>query len=88
MPISNRCATSCSVALAYVAAGWLDGYWEKGVNSWDVGAGSLLVEEAGGIVSDISGSSRFLYIGDIVAGAPGVHAELAGILARYPSLAA
>lgn len=91
--IMQRCAGvrrpgAAALDLAYVAAGWLDGHWEKNVNSWDVGAGSLLVEEAGGIVSDFCGSSRFLNSGNVVAGAPGVHAELVGVLARYPALAA
>jgi myo-inositol-1(or 4)-monophosphatase len=72
--------------LAFVATGWLDGFWEKRLNAWDVGAGSLLVEEAGGVVSDFTGGNDFLNGGQIAAGAPGVHRELVDVLSRYRTL--
>jgi myo-inositol-1(or 4)-monophosphatase len=89
--IMQRCAGirragAAALDLAYVAAGWLDGYWEKGLHPWDVGAGSLLVQEAGGLVTDFSGSDRFIQRRQVVAGAPGVHAELTEILGGYPAL--
>ena len=90
--IMQRCAGirrpgAAALDLAYVAAGWTDGHWEKGLNAWDVGAGSLLVEEAGGAVSTFSGSGSFLTSGHIVVGSPGVHAALRDVLQRYPALA-
>ncbi|MGE3775386.1 MAG: inositol monophosphatase family protein [Gammaproteobacteria bacterium] len=91
--IMQRCAGvrrpgAAALDLAYVAAGFLDGHWEKGLYPWDVGAASLLVQEAGGVVTTFSGGEGFLDGGQIVAGPPGVHAELIEVFARYPALAA
>jgi myo-inositol-1(or 4)-monophosphatase len=91
--IMQRCAGirrpgAAALDLAYVAAGWTDGHWEKGLNAWDVGAGSLLVEEAGGLVSTFSGTDAFLDSGQIIVGSPGVHAALLDVLQRYPALQA
>jgi myo-inositol-1(or 4)-monophosphatase len=91
--IMQRCAGirrpgAVALDLAYVSAGWTDGHWEKGLNAWDVGAGSLLVQEAGGVVSTFSGDRAFLNSGQIVVGTPGVHAALVDVLMRYPALAA
>lgn len=91
--IMQRCAGirrpgAAALDIAYVAAGWTDGHWEKGLNAWDVGAGSLLVEEAGGKVSTFDGSSAYLNGGQIVAGSPAVHAALLDVFKRYPTLAA
>lgn len=63
-----RRAGSAALDLAYVAAGRVDGFWEIGLKPWDVAAGSLLVEEAGGTVTDFWGSDRHLENGHIVAG--------------------
>jgi myo-inositol-1(or 4)-monophosphatase len=79
---------AAALDIAYVAAGWVDGHWEKGLNAWDVGAGSLLVEEAGGRVSTFSGGASFLNSGQIIVGSPGVHAALLDVLHRYPALTA
>ena len=79
---------AAALDIAYVAAGWVDGHWEKGLNAWDVGAGSLLVEEAGGAVSTFSGGASFLNSGQIIVGSPGVHAALLDVLRRYPTLTA
>ncbi|HKU87566.1 MAG TPA: inositol monophosphatase family protein [Casimicrobiaceae bacterium] len=79
---------AAALDIAYVAAGWVDGHWEKGLNAWDVGAGSLLVEEAGGAVSTFSGGASFLNSGQIIVGSPGVHAALLDVLHRYPTLTA
>ncbi len=83
-----RRAGAGALDLAFVAAGWLDGFWEKNLHPWDVGAGSLLIQEAGGVVSDFSGGGEFVTAGQVVAGAPGVHRELQEVLGRYPALAA
>jgi len=79
---------AAALDLAYVAAGWVDGHWEKGLNAWDVAAGSLLVQEAGGTVSTFDGGSAFLDSGQVVAATPAVHAALVEVLHRYPALAA
>jgi len=58
---------SAALDLAYVASGRLDAFWEMELNLWDIAAGVLLVQEAGGIVSDLSGGGDFLESGDILA---------------------
>ena len=83
-----RRAGAAALDLAFVAAGWLDGFWEKNLHPWDVGAGSLLIQEAGGVITDFSGGGRYITAGQVVAGAPGVHRELLEVLGRYPALAA
>jgi myo-inositol-1(or 4)-monophosphatase len=67
-----RRAGSAALDLAYVAAGRLDGFWEIGLNEWDITAGVLLVQEAGGLVSDFSGGNDYFNTGNIVAGSPKV----------------
>ncbi len=68
---------SAALDLAYVAAGRLDGFWEIGLQPWDMAAGTLLIQEAGGLVTDFAGGSDFLATGNVVAGAPKVfHALL------------
>ena len=61
--------------LAWAACGVFDGFFELGLGPWDVAAGGLLVEEAGGRVTDWDGGARYL-AGDILAGSPAVHDEL------------
>lgn len=68
-----RRAGAASLDLAYVAAGRLDGFWEFGLQEWDMAAGVLLVREAGGIVTDFRGQDRYMETGNIVAGNPKVH---------------
>jgi myo-inositol-1(or 4)-monophosphatase len=66
--VSNlKISGSAALDLAYVACGRLDGYWEQGIHSWDMAAGSLMVREAGGLVADFDGGQDFLQRGDIVA---------------------
>lgn len=59
---------SASLDLAYVAAGRLDGFWELGLAPWDLAAGAVLITEAGGTVTDLSGGDKFVNTGNIVAG--------------------
>jgi len=66
--------------LAYVAAGRYDGLWEHGLNPCGIAAGSLLVREAGGLVTDIGGSSDVFLSGNLVAGTPKVHDKLSQLL--------
>ena len=68
-----RRAGAASLDLAYVAAGRLDGFWEFGLQEWDMAAGVLLIREAGGIVTDFRGQDRYLETGNLVAGNPKVH---------------
>src|SRR5699024_4330783 len=65
-----RRAGSAALDLAWVAAGRLDGFWEFGLSSWDIAAGTLLIREAGGLVSDLAGGSNYLDSGNIVAANP------------------
>jgi myo-inositol-1(or 4)-monophosphatase len=79
MPMARdlRRMGAAALDVAYVAAGRLDGYFERGLRPWDFAAGALLVEEAGGVVSRIDvDSSRPM----LIAGGPGVHAQLVAIL--------
>lgn len=71
-----RRAGSAALDLAYLAAGRLDGFWEIGLNIWDIAAGSLLVKEAGGFIGDFSGREKFLDTGNVVAGNQSVYKEL------------
>jgi len=67
---------SAALDLAYVAAGRYDGFWEMGLNQWDIAAGTLLVQEAGGIVSDLQGNNTHMQTGDIVAASPRIFKEM------------
>jgi myo-inositol-1(or 4)-monophosphatase len=64
---------SAALDFAYVAAGRLDGFWELHLNPWDFAAGILLVSEAGGTVTDLSGGDRYFDTGNVVAGGLKVH---------------
>jgi myo-inositol-1(or 4)-monophosphatase len=59
---------SAALDFAYVAAGRLDGFWELGLAQWDFAAGALLVQEAGGVVTDIAGGDRYMETGNVIAG--------------------
>lgn len=67
---------SAALDLAYVAAGRLDGFWEIGLNPWDMAAGVLLIREAGGIVGDFEGGGQYMDTGNIVCGNPKVFAAI------------
>ena len=71
-----RRAGSAALDLASVASGRCDGYFEAKLKPWDLAAGSLLVVEAGGIVSDWTGGNDYLQTGNIVAAPPHIHAGL------------
>jgi myo-inositol-1(or 4)-monophosphatase len=74
---------AAALDLAYVAAGYYDGFFEIGLNPWDVAAGSLLILEAGGLVGDIAGDSNYLYGGEVIAANPRVFAQMVKILEPY-----
>jgi myo-inositol-1(or 4)-monophosphatase len=71
-----RRAGSAALDLAFVAAGRLDGYWESGLSPWDVAAGALLVQEAGGMITDLSGNQQWLNQGDVLTANPTLHEKL------------
>jgi myo-inositol-1(or 4)-monophosphatase len=75
-----RRAGSAALDLAYVAAGRLDAFWEMGLSPWDMAAGALLIQEAGGLSCDLDGKGDFLSSGDIVAATPKVLPELLAAL--------
>lgn len=80
-----RRAGSAALDLAYTAAGVFDGFFELHLAPWDIAAGSVLVSEAGGVVSDFSGGQRFWERGNIVGAPAGVHHDILQIIARYTS---
>ena len=65
-----------------MAAGRLDGYWELKLNPWDVAAGSLIVREAGGMVSDFSGVRFSVYDKEILASNGRIHRQMAEVLQK------
>lgn len=65
-----RRAGAAALDLAYVACGRLDAFWEMGLSAWDMAAGALLIQEAGGLVGDFAGDSGYLESGDIAAATP------------------
>lgn len=67
-----RRAGAASLDLAYVASGRLDGFWELGLSKWDMAAGILLIQEAGGLLSDFAGSDDYFESGNIVCAGPRV----------------
>ena len=67
---------AAALDLAYVAAGRLDGFWEIGLSPWDMAAGSLLILEAGGLVSNFEGEPGFMEDGRIVCASPKVFPQL------------
>ncbi len=68
--VEIRRAGAASLDLSYVAAGRLDAYWEMSLKPWDIAAGALIVQEAGGLISDFSGGNDFMKSGHIVTGNP------------------
>lgn len=74
---------SAALDLAYVAAGYYDGFWEIGLNPWDVAAGSLLVLEAGGLVGDLRGDNAYLHGGQVIAANPRIFAQMVKVLGPY-----
>lgn len=67
---------SAALDLAYVAAGWTDGFFEINLSTWDIAAGGLIVQEAGGIVGDFEGNESWLQTGNIVAANPKIFSQI------------
>jgi len=76
---------SAALDLAYVAAGRYEGFWETGLQPWDIAAGIVLVREAGGFVTDMDGSNAMMKSGDIIAANDLLHGTLSKILAKTTS---
>lgn len=73
---------SAAIDLAYVACGRFDVYYETTLNPWDIAGGILLVEEAGGIVSDFNGGRTMLRSGQVIAASPGIHQAVEAQISR------
>jgi len=78
---------AAALDLAYVAAGFSDGFFETGLSPWDVAAGSLLVTEAGGLVGNFSGEADFLHQRECLAGNPRIYGQMVQVLGKYSQFA-
>ena len=76
---------AAALDLAYVAAGSYDGFFEIGLNPWDVAAGSLLVLEAGGLIGDLSGEGDYLHGGQVIAANPKIFSQMVQTLSPFHS---
>ncbi len=85
--VAIRRGGAAALDLAYVAAGFADGYFETGLFPWDVAAGSLLITEAGGLVGNYSGEANFLETKEVVCGNPKIYGQLVGVLGRHSNYA-
>ncbi|MCK5889947.1 MAG: inositol monophosphatase [Methylococcales bacterium] len=80
-----RRAGSAALDLAYLATGRLDGFWEIGLKEWDLAAGVLLVQEAGGVATDFSFNDKYSQSGNIVAGNTKMHQAIYKTIEPYVS---
>ncbi|MFZ8955151.1 MAG: inositol monophosphatase family protein [Burkholderiaceae bacterium] len=90
--VTARCAGvrrpgAAALDLAYVAAGFCDGFFEKGLSPWDVAAGSLLVTEAGGLIGNFTGEADFMDQSECLAGNPRIYGQLVNVLGKYSKFA-
>ncbi|MFA9440258.1 inositol monophosphatase family protein [Uliginosibacterium sp. sgz301328] len=74
---------AAALDLAYVACGRADGFFEMGLQPWDMAAGTLMISEAGGLVSDFAGESDYLSTGNVVAGSPKVFGQILPIIQQH-----
>lgn len=90
--VMSRCAGvrrpgAAALDLAYVAAGYTDAFFEKGLQPWDVAAGSLLVAEAGGLVGNFTGDANFLEQKECLAANPRIYGQMVPLLNKYSKFA-
>jgi myo-inositol-1(or 4)-monophosphatase len=78
---------AAALDLAYVAAGFTDGFFETGLQPWDVAAGSLLITEAGGLVGNFSGDANFLEQKECMAANPRIYGQMVALLGKYSKFA-
>jgi myo-inositol-1(or 4)-monophosphatase len=74
---------AAALDLAYTACGLFDGFFEFQLSAWDIAAGSLLVEEAGGVITGMDGGTDYLSSGNVVCGTAGVHRELLEVVSAH-----
>ena len=74
---------AATIDLAYTACGRFDGFWEMRLGPWDIAAGILLVQEAGGVVTDFSGGNGYLASGNVVAGNPAIQSQILDVTRRH-----
>jgi myo-inositol-1(or 4)-monophosphatase len=77
-----RRAGSAALDLAHVACGRFDGFWELGLKPWDLAAGCLLIQEAGGLVTDLDDAQSFMESGNIIAANPAIHPQMLEIISK------
>lgn len=75
----RRCGAA-AVDLAYVAAGRFDGFYEYSLSAWDMAAGVIIIQEAGGQVTDFFGGADYLFGKNIIAGNPAIFQEISGVI--------
>ena len=78
---------AAALDLAYVAAGFSDGFFETGLQPWDMAAGSLLITEAGGLVGNFTGEADYLHQRECMAASPKIYAQLVPLLNKYSKFA-
>jgi myo-inositol-1(or 4)-monophosphatase len=78
---------AAALDLAYVAAGFCDGFFETGLHPWDMAAGSLLITEAGGLVGNFTGDADYLHQRECMAANPKIYAQLVTLLQKYSKFA-
>lgn len=71
---------SAAIDLAYVACGRLDGFFEYNLNAWDVAAGTFIVQQAGGVVTDFKGGNNFLFGGELCSANKQIHTEMLEVI--------
>ena len=86
--MSRNCAGlrrpgAAALDLAYVACGRLDGFFERGLNPWDMAAGALLITEAGGLIGNFNGEAHFMEQGEVMAGTPKIFVQMLKLLSDY-----
>ena len=78
---------AAALDLAYVAAGFSDGFFETGLHPWDMAAGALLITEAGGLVGNFTGEADFLHQRECLAASPKIYGQLVTLLQPYSKFA-
>jgi myo-inositol-1(or 4)-monophosphatase len=79
---------AAALDLCYVAAGYYDGFFETGLNVWDMAAGALMISEAGGLIGNFTGESDFLYQREVLAGNPKIYRQLVKLLEPFTTITA
>ena len=86
-PHTNKNRERLIACLIGAVIGWYDGFFETGLNPWDIAAGSLIITEAGGLVGNFTGEADFLEQKECLAGTPKIYGQLVPILSKYSKFA-